>query len=119
MANGTPVAHPGWQDIQGMFAPFASQMMWRFNLNSYDDVAANAEIILLRISSPGMIMPPPPFPPLSTAQIQTFRNWVNDKCPQTPSTGPVSAAAPTLQATAPAPAATVMSSQPDSPFRFE
>jgi hypothetical protein len=109
MADGTAVANPVWQDIQGIFSPFASQMMWRLDLNSYEDVKANAQIILLRIKSPGMIMPPPPFPPLTEGQIQTFANWVKAKCPQTASTGPVSVSAAAPAAAAP---------PPESPFRF-
>ncbi|HYW10729.1 MAG TPA: hypothetical protein VE871_02200 [Longimicrobium sp.] len=101
MANGTPVANPGWDDIQGIFAPFRSQMMWRFNLGSYDDVAANAQIILLRILTIGD-MPPPPYPPLTDAQITTFQTWVENGCPQTPLSAPsVSGAAPASAAAAP------------------
>jgi hypothetical protein len=99
MANGTPVANPGWDDIQGIFAPFRSQMMWRFNLGSYDDVSANAQIILLRIKTFGD-MPPPPYPPLTPAQITTFETWVQNGCPETAPTA--AAATPTLAATAPA-----------------
>jgi hypothetical protein len=114
MANGTPVANPGWDDIQGIFAPFRSQMMWRLNLGDYDDVKANAQIILLRITHPGMIMPPPPYPPLTTAQVQTFRNWVSQGCPQTPTTTPpVSAAAPAAVSTGGPPTST-----PGTGFRF-
>jgi hypothetical protein len=110
MSNGTPVTNPGWQDVAGIFAPFTSQMMWRFNLGSYEDVSANAQIILLRIKTFGD-MPPPPFPPLTPTQIQTFENWVNAGCPQTaPSGGGVSATAP--QATAPA------APTPRTPNRF-
>ncbi|HEU0015186.1 MAG TPA: hypothetical protein VFQ45_15960 [Longimicrobium sp.] len=102
MANGTPVANPGWDDIQGIFAPFRSQMMWRFNLGSYEDVAANAQIILLRIQTTGD-MPPPPYPPLTDAQITTFKTWVNNRCPLTAPTTPSSATAtPTLSAATPA-----------------
>ena len=103
MSNGTPVDNPGWQDIAGIFAPFTSQMMWRMNLGSYDDVAANAQIILLRI---GMDMPPPPFPPLTAAQLQTFTTWVNNGCPEVPPAAPLSGAAPqaaAVAATAPTP----------------
>lgn len=115
MANGTPVANPGWQDIQGIFAPFTSQMMWRLNLGSYQDVVANAQIILLRIKTFGD-MPPPPFPPLTAAQIQTFENWINAGFPETASTPSVSAPAP--QAAAPAPAAAT-APQSASRFRFQ
>lgn len=117
MANGTPVTNPGWQDIAGIFAPFTSQMMWRLNLGSYDDVVANAQIILLRIKTFGD-MPPPPFPPLTPAQIQTFENWISAGCPQTPATPPVSvsSAAPTAAA---APAATTPSPRSPNRFRFQ
>lgn len=119
MANGTAVANPGWQDIQGIFSPFASQMMWRFNLNSYDDVKANAQIILLRITSPDMIMPPPPYPPLTAVQVATFTAWVAAGCPQTASTGPVSvsASAPGAAPAAAAPS-TPTAAADGSPFRF-
>jgi len=109
MANGTPVENPGWEDIQGIFAPFTAQMMWRLDLGSYSDVAANAQIILLRIVTFGD-MPPPPFPPLTPAQITTFQNWVNNGCPQNP--GPPSADATT--GTAPAGTATLGAAAPQA-----
>jgi hypothetical protein len=99
MANGTPVANPGWDDIQGIFAPFRSQMMWRFNLGSYEDVAANAQIILLRIQVMGD-MPPPPYPPLTDAQITTFQTWVQNGCPQTAPSASGGAAPASAAATA-------------------
>jgi hypothetical protein len=118
MANGTPVTNPGWQDVAGIFAPFTSQMMWRLNLGSYDDVVANAQIILLRIKTFGD-MPPPPFPPLTAAQIQTFQNWVDQGCPQTPkSTGLSATAAPAAQP-AVATAAPPTAPTPANRFRFE
>lgn len=89
MSNATPAAGstaitPGWQeDIRGMLAPFAAQMMWRLDLGSYEDVSTNASIIYDRISDPGNPMPPPPFPPLSQEQIQTFKSWMDHGCPQT------------------------------------
>jgi hypothetical protein len=95
MANGTPVANPVWADIKGMFAPFASQMMWRLNLGSYEDVAANAQIIYLRLVTPGLTMPPPPYPPLTPAQIHTFKNWMDQGCPQeAKSSAPAAVASP-------------------------
>lgn len=82
MANAEVVEQPGWnEDIRGMLAPFTAPMMWRFNLGDYEQVRANATLILGRIDGGGM--PPPPFPPLSDAQIQTFGNWVNNDCPLT------------------------------------
>ncbi|HEX8831010.1 MAG TPA: hypothetical protein VF705_07595 [Longimicrobium sp.] len=110
MANGTPVENPGWDDIKGIFAPFTSQMMWRFNLGEYEDVAANAQIILLRILTIGD-MPPPPFPPLTQAQVTTFQNWVNNNCPQT--AGPPTASTASAPAASAAPAtATVAATGP-------
>ncbi|HLM67938.1 MAG TPA: hypothetical protein VK358_10435 [Longimicrobium sp.] len=90
MSNAAPaaaVAVPGWEeDIAGIFAPFTNQMMWRLNLNSYEDVKANASIISSNInwqngSAPSM--PPPPFPPLPGNQIAMFDAWVKAGCPQT------------------------------------
>lgn len=108
MANGTPVANPGWEDIQGIFAPFTAQMMWRFNLGSYEDVAANAQIILFRLQ--GGDMPPPPFPPLTAAQLTTFQTWVANGCPQTASATSAAPAAPMAAAAPPAP------DDPNPPF---
>ncbi|HEX8209690.1 MAG TPA: hypothetical protein VF584_05845 [Longimicrobium sp.] len=76
-STSTPV--PGWEDIAGIFEPFTAQMMWRFNLGSYEDVRANASIIASRI---GVDMPPLPFPPLSQPDIDTFNAWVAHGCPQ-------------------------------------
>ena len=114
MANGTPVANPGWDDIQGIFAPFRGPMMWRLNLGSYADVSANAQIILLRISVIGD-MPPAGFPPLTAAQVQTFQNWVDQGCPETP------IAADASSTGAQAAAATATPAAPKNPgdrFRF-
>jgi hypothetical protein len=88
MSNTAPAAAvPGWEeDIAGIFAPFVSQMMWRLDLNSYENVKANASIIADNIEwsdgdPPGM--PPPPFPPLPQPQVALFKAWVAAGCPQT------------------------------------
>jgi hypothetical protein len=99
MSNGNVVANPGWEeDIYGMLNPFVEQMMWRFNLALYEDVRANATIILGRINGGGM--PPPPFPPLSDDQIATYSNWVNNDCPRNrpPASPPAAAPAATTLA---------------------
>ena len=61
-------------DISPFFAEFRANMIWRFDLTNYDDVKANAEIILSRIS--GKTMPPPPFSPLSDEFIESFQQWM-------------------------------------------
>ena len=95
MSNGGVVQNPVWADIAGMFFPYIKQMMWRLDLSSYDDVRANANLILSRINAGGM--PPPPFPSLSQDQIDTFTNWLNADCPEyappAPTTQPPAAAA--------------------------
>jgi len=68
-------------DIMPIFKQFQGPMMWRFDLTSYEAVMANAATIYGRISNPGNPMPPPPFPPLTQEQIQTFQNWMNQGCP--------------------------------------
>jgi hypothetical protein len=67
-------------DIRPIFAPFASAMMWRFDLNDYEAVMANAQTISDRLKQAGNLMPPPPFPPLTAEQVKTFVNWMNNGC---------------------------------------
>ena len=69
-------------DIAPIFSPFRAAMRWRFDLLDYDNVKANAPIIWGRISSPeiDVPMPPPPFPPLSPAQIAAFKQWMDEGC---------------------------------------
>ena len=55
-------------------------MLWRFDLAHYEAVRANAELIYANIS-PGGGMPPPPLPPLSPADLQTFESWIAEACP--------------------------------------
>ena len=70
-------------DIMPMFYQFAAQMRWRFDLTSHEDVKNNAEMIYERISSKsgGAVMPPPPFSPLSKAQITAFKDWMDNGYP--------------------------------------
>ena len=65
-------------DIQPLFNQFRGQMMLRFDLTNYDHVKANATIIMGRISDPDGPMPPPPFDPLTSEQIQLFQQWMDD-----------------------------------------
>lgn len=66
------------KDIMPIFNQFKGQMMWRFDLTNYNQVKANATIILGRIDGGGM--PPPPFDPLPFDQIQLFQQWINEGC---------------------------------------
>jgi hypothetical protein len=68
-------------DIMPIFKQFQGPMMWRLDLTSYEAVMANAATIYGRISNPGNPMPPPPFPPLTAAQIQMFNQWMLQGCP--------------------------------------
>ncbi len=68
------------RDIVPMFAAFASAMMWRLDLTSYEAVMANAQTIAGRISDPNNPMPPPPFPMLTAAQIKLFNRWMSEGC---------------------------------------
>ncbi len=68
-------------DIMPIFKQFQGPMMWRFDLTSYDAVKTNASTIYSRISSTSSPMPPPPFPPLSAAQIATFKQWMDEGYP--------------------------------------
>ena len=63
-------------DIMPLFNQFSGQMMWRFDLTNYDQVRANAQVIYGRINGDGGPMPPPPFDPLTTEQIQLFQQWM-------------------------------------------
>jgi hypothetical protein len=67
-------------DIAPMFYKFRSQMRWRFDLASYDDVKENAPAILAQIDyapghEPGM--PPTPYPPYAQDQIAMFKAWMD------------------------------------------
>lgn len=66
-------------DIRPIFKQFQGPMMWRFNLTDYNAVLGNAQLIYDKISAGNM--PPPPFPPLTAAQIKTFEDWMDQGCP--------------------------------------
>ena len=72
-------------DIAPILFKYRGQMAWRLDLASYDDVKANAQIILENITySPGNPpnMPPPPFSPFPQAFVDQFQAWVNAGYPQ-------------------------------------
>ena len=60
-------------DIRPALLPYRDQMIWRLDLASYDDVQANAQIILGQIAGQGM--PPTPFPPFPDTFVATFQAW--------------------------------------------
>jgi hypothetical protein len=67
------------KDIVPVFRQFRASMMWRFDLTKYEDVKSNADAIYDQISQNGM--PPPPYPPLTDEQVQTFKMWMNEGFP--------------------------------------
>ena len=70
-------------DIAPFLYNYRGQMAWRLDLTSYEDVKANAQIILDNITySPGNPpnMPPPPFQPFSQDFVSQFQAWVNGGC---------------------------------------
>jgi hypothetical protein len=68
-------------DIVPVFKPYQKQMIWRFDLTSYEQVRANAQTIYGRISSTDSPMPPPPFDPLTQTQISMFKLWMDEGYP--------------------------------------
>lgn len=62
------------RDIAPLFAPYRAGMSWRFDLTRYEDVRRFAVMIHRQISSQNM--PPPPYPPLTEAQVALFAAWM-------------------------------------------
>jgi hypothetical protein len=67
------------KDIVPIFRQFRGSMMWRLDLTKYEDVKSNADAIYAQISQNGM--PPPPFPPLTDAQVKNFKLWIDQGFP--------------------------------------
>ena len=72
VAKTTPVSFKA--DILPELQRYLSQMRWRLDLTSYDDVKASARKIYILISTNQM--PPPPFDPFSADFISTFKGWI-------------------------------------------
>jgi hypothetical protein len=72
------------KDIAPLFRQFRSSMMWRLDLTKFEDVKANAPMIYGQIvPNLGIVgMPPPPYPPLTTEQIATFKSWMDEGFPR-------------------------------------
>jgi hypothetical protein len=69
-------------DIAPTLFKYRGQMAWRLDLASYEDVKANAAIILGQINGSAGIMPPPPFDPFPQSFIDAFSNWMNSGYPR-------------------------------------
>lgn len=67
-------------DILPMLYKYRGPMLWRLDFASYEQVSANAKLIYDQISTKQM--PPGPFDPLSQAQIDTFKTWMDQGCPR-------------------------------------
>ena len=68
-------------DIAPTLFKYRGQMAWRLDLASYEDVKANAEIIMGQITGDPPGMPPPPFDPFPQSFIDAFTNWMNQGYP--------------------------------------
>ena len=67
-------------DIQPMFAQYRDRMTWRLDLTLYEDVKDNADIIYYQISTGQM--PPANQGRLTQDQIDLFKLWMDQGCPQ-------------------------------------
>lgn len=65
-------------DIRPLFRPDdADAMSWAFDLNSYEDVKANAETIYERVEDGSM----PCDEPWPDEQVQRFKAWIDEGMP--------------------------------------
>lgn len=67
------------KDIAPLFNQFRASMMWRLDLTDYEQVKANAAMVLTQIQNG---MPPPPYPPLTKEQVAMFQAWINQGFPK-------------------------------------
>jgi hypothetical protein len=73
------------KDIAPLFVQFRGSMLWRLDLTNYEDMKANADLIYTMIAPSGgspAAMPPAPYSPLPDAQIQLFKDWIAQGCPE-------------------------------------
>jgi hypothetical protein len=68
------------RDIAPFLAPYRENMLWRFDLADYEAVKANAGLIHDNLGPAGG-MPPPPLPPLASADVAKFKSWIAEACP--------------------------------------
>jgi glucose/arabinose dehydrogenase len=71
------------RDIAPMFAQYRASMLWRLDLARYDDMKLNAPMVYSQISSDDgpPSMPPPPYPPMTDAQVALFKAWMDQAFP--------------------------------------
>jgi hypothetical protein len=63
------------RDIRALFSDRdVSSMSWRFDLSSYDDVRANAELIYKRLAEGTM----PCYGPWPADNVERFRTWIDN-----------------------------------------
>lgn len=67
------------KDIKYMFAQYRDRMTWRLDLQAYQDVKSNAELIYGLISTGQM--PPANQGTLSPESIAVFKQWMDEGCP--------------------------------------
>lgn len=67
------------RDIAPLFAQYRASMLWRLDLTKYDDVKLNAPMVYNQISTQSM--PPPPYPPMTGAQVALFKAWMDQGFP--------------------------------------
>jgi hypothetical protein len=68
-------------DVRPVLFAYRDQMAWRLDLSNYEDVKANADIILPMIASTPAQMPPSPFPAFPQEFIAKFKAWTAQGCP--------------------------------------
>ncbi len=68
------------ENIRPLFSKWKTMMTWRLDLENYEDVKANKDIIYHQISSGNM--PPPNIATLTAEQIAMFKQWMDNDCPE-------------------------------------
>jgi hypothetical protein len=71
------------RDIAPMFAQYRASMLWRLDLTRYEDMKLNAGMVYGQINSDDgpASMPPPPYPPMTDAQVALFKAWMDQGFP--------------------------------------
>ena len=67
------------RDIAPLFVQYRASMLWRLDLTRYEDMKANAAMVYGQIQSRSM--PPPPYPPMTPAQVTQFKAWMDQGFP--------------------------------------